>query len=68
MGLSYVMVGNCNACVDAEGVIPSLQTVSERMLGRIYFENQRISLRKMWGRFLYTERSGRLYEKLTDAL
>ena len=38
------------------------------MLGRIYYENQEISPRRLWRRFLYTERSGRLYEKLTEAL
>jgi hypothetical protein len=38
------------------------------MLGHIYFENQRISPRILRRRFLYTEHSGRLHDKLIDAL
>ncbi len=59
--------GNRNACVDAEGVMSNLQTVSS-IAGHIYFENRRISLRWLRRRFLYIEHSGRLHEKLTDAL
>ncbi|KAF5412325.1 MAG: hypothetical protein C5S47_01575 [Candidatus Methanogasteraceae archaeon] len=47
--------------------MPNLQNVSN-IVGHIYFENQRISPRRLQRRFLYTEHSGRLYEKLIDAL
>lgn len=59
--------GNRNASVDAEGVMPNSQTGSS-VAGHIYFENQRISPRRLRRRFLYTEHSGRLHEKPIDAL
>ena len=38
------------------------------MLGHIYFENQRSYPRRLRRRFLYTGHSGRLHDKLIDAL
>jgi hypothetical protein len=47
--------------------MPNLHTVSS-VAGHIYFENQRISPRRLRRRFLYTRALKRLHEKLTDVL
>ena len=47
--------------------MPNLQTVSS-VAGHIYFENQRSYPRRLRRRFLYTGHSGRLHDKLIDAL
>ena len=47
--------------------MPNLQTVSS-VAGRIYYGSLKILPRRLRKRFLYTEHSGRLYEKLIDAL
>ena len=47
--------------------MPNLQTVSS-VAGHIYFENRRSYPRRLRRRFLYTGHSGRLHDKLIDAL